>query len=37
MDIFSEDAFENCREYICGFYRGEHGELYREYPYLTPE
>ena len=37
MDIFSEDAFEIRREYICGFYRGEHGELYREYPYLTPE
>ena len=37
MDIFSEDAFDNRREYICGFYRGEHGELYREYPYLTPD
>ncbi len=37
MDIFSGDAFENRREYICGFYRGEHGELYREYPYLAPE
>ncbi len=37
MDTFSEDAFENRREYICGFYRGQHGELYREYPYLTPE
>ncbi len=37
MDTFSEDAFKNRREYICGFYRGEHGELYREYPYLAPE
>lgn len=37
MSIFSEDAFDNRREYICGFYRGEHGELYREYPYLTPD
>jgi len=37
MDIFSEDAFESRREYICGFYRGEHGELYRDYPYLSPE
>lgn len=36
MDIFSKDAFENRREYICGFYRGQHGELYREYPYLSP-
>ena len=37
MDIFSEDAFSVRREYICGYYRGEHGNLYREYPYLTPE
>ena len=37
MDIFSGDAFENRREYICSFYRGEHGELYREYPYLAPK
>ena len=37
MDTFSQDAFEHRREYIRGFYRGEHGELYREYPYLTPE
>lgn len=37
MKQFSEDAFDNRREYICGFYRGEHGELYREYPYLSPE
>ena len=36
MDIFSKDAFDNRREYICGFYRGRHGELYREYPFLTP-
>ena len=37
MDIFSEDAFSSRREYICGYYRGEHGDLYREYPYMTPE
>ena len=37
MDIFSEDAFSSRREYICGYYRGEHGDLYREYPYMAPE
>lgn len=38
MKEFSEDAFDNRREYICGFYRGdEHGILDREYPYLNPE
>lgn len=38
MDIFSRDAFENRRRYICGFYRSEdHGDLYREYRYLTQE
>ena len=37
MDIFSEDAFCSRRKYICGYYRGEHGDLYREYPYMTPE
>ena len=37
MDIFSEDAFSSRREYICGYYRGEHGNLYREYPYMKPE
>lgn len=38
MKEFSEDAFDNRREYICGFYRGtEHGILYRDYPYLNPE
>lgn len=38
MDIFSRDAFGNRRKYICGFYRGdEHGDLYRNYIYLTPE
>lgn len=36
MDIFSKDAFDNRRQYICGFYRGDgHGDLYREYKYLT--
>ena len=38
MDMFSKDAFENRRQYICGFYRSDdHGNLYREYQYLTPE
>lgn len=38
MDIFSRDAFENRRKYICGFYRSDrHGNLYREYTYLRPE
>lgn len=38
MKEFSEDAFDNRRAYICGFYHSdEHGPLYREYPYLTPE
>ena len=36
LDIFSADAFDSRREYICGYYRGEHGELYRDYPYLAP-
>jgi len=36
MDIFSRDAFDNRRQYICGFYRSEeHGELHRPYRYLT--
>lgn len=36
MDIFSSDAFDNRRQYICGFYRGDgHGDLYRKYKYLT--
>lgn len=38
MDLFSRDALENRRRYICGFYRGpEHGDLHRSYRYLTPE
>lgn len=38
MDIFSPDAFDNRRRYICGFYRSdEHGDLHRKYQYLTPE
>lgn len=38
MDIFSKDAFENRRRYICGFYRSnDHGDLHREYTFLTPE
>ena len=37
MEIFDRDAFDHRREYICGFYRGQHGELYREYPFLSPD
>lgn len=38
MEMFSKDAFENRRQYICGFYRGNrHGDLHRTYTYLTPE
>ena len=38
MDAFSEDAFENRREYICGYYRSDnHGDLHRNYQYLTKE
>ena len=37
MDFFSEDAFENRRQYITGFYSGEREDLQREYPYLTEE
>ena len=35
MDIFAEDAFENRREYIIGFYRGDRENIEREYIYLT--
>lgn len=35
MDIFAEDAFENRREYITGFYRGGREDIEREYTYLT--
>lgn len=38
MKEFTADAFDNRREYVCKFYHSdEHGELYREYPYLNPE
>ncbi len=38
MKEFAEDAFENRREYICGYYRSNnHGNLHREYKYLTKE
>lgn len=38
MDLFSKDAFDDRRKYICSFYRsGEHGDLHREYRFLTPE
>ena len=36
LDLFAKDAFENRRQYICGFYHSdEHGELHRDYRYLT--
>jgi hypothetical protein len=37
MDFFSNDAFENRREYIVGFYSGERENLDREYTYLKEE
>ncbi len=35
MDIFSEDAFENRRQYITGFYLNGREDLEREYLYLN--
>ncbi len=35
MEEFSTDAFDNRRQYICGFYGEEKENLDREYPYLT--
>lgn len=37
MDIYSEDAFENRRQYITGFYLAGRADLEREYPYLNEE
>lgn len=37
LDFFAPDAFDNRREYICGFYRGGREGLDREYPYLTAQ
>lgn len=38
MDMFSRDAFDDRRRYICGFYRSdEHGDLSRPFQYLTWE
>jgi len=37
MDFFSNDAFENRRKYITGFYSGERENLEREYTYLKEE
>lgn len=37
MDIFSEDALDNRREYITNFYLQENSNLDREYPYLTED
>ena len=35
MDFFGEDAFDNRRVYITGFYQEEKQDLDREYPYLN--
>ena len=35
MDIYSENAFENRRQYITGFYLAGREDLEREYPYLN--
>lgn len=37
MDIFAEDAFENRRQYITGFYLAGREDLEREYPYLNEQ
>lgn len=37
MDFFNEDAFENRREYITGFYSRKRDDLQRAYPYLDEE
>lgn len=37
MDFFGDDAFDNRREYIIGFYSGERENLEREYIYLKEE
>lgn len=37
MEEFSEDAFENRRVYITGFYREQHENLDREYSYLNED
>ncbi|QAA32163.1 hypothetical protein C1I91_11160 [Clostridium manihotivorum] len=37
MDFFSDDAFENRREYILSFYGSEKDNLEREYTYLKEE
>ena len=37
MDIFAEDAFDNRREYIVGFYSEKRENLERDYPYLNEE
>ncbi len=37
IDIFSERAFENRKEYIISFYSEEHPDIEREYLYFTQE
>ena len=37
MDIFAENAFENRRQYITGFYLAGRADLEREYPYLNEQ
>lgn len=35
IDFFSNDAFDNRREYIISFYSNERADLEREYTYLN--
>ena len=35
MNIFTEDAFDNRRNYIVGFYSEKRENLEREYPFLN--
>lgn len=37
MDIFAEDAFDNRREYIVGFYSEKRENLERDYPFLNEQ
>lgn len=37
MDIFAEDAFDNRREYITGFYLAGRENVEREYKYFTEQ
>ena len=37
LDFFAEDAFDNRRQYITGFYHETRDDLEREYPCLTEQ